>query len=85
MKRPSRSMSQLASMKRNPRGDWTIHDVVFVCRSFGIEGDLPSNGSNYVVWHPEIDGQMTIPEKRPIKPIYIQLLVSLVEGALKLE
>ena len=56
-----------------------------MCRSFGIEGDLPSNGSNYVVWHPEIDGQLTIPAKRPIKPIYIQLLVSLVEGALKLE
>ena len=70
MKRPSHSIKQLVSMKRNPRNEWTIHDVLFLCCSFGIDGDLPSNGSHYVVWHPGVEGLLTIPAKRPIKALH---------------
>lgn len=86
MDRLSRSKKRLAEMKRNPRNGWTIHDVVSLCRAFClICRPPPSNGSHYVVGRPTIKGLLTIPACRPIKPIYIMLLVQLVERALEIE
>lgn len=85
MERASRSMSRLAEMKRNPRDNWTIQDVVLLCHSFGINCKDPSNGSHYVVSHPDVEGLLTVPVRRPIKAIYIMLLVQLVEYVLEIE
>jgi hypothetical protein len=72
-------MKRLAAMKQNPKGDWTIADVEALCRSFGIECRAPSNGSHYVISHPVDSGMLTVPARRPIKAIYIMLVVELVE------
>ena len=70
----------VAGMRRNPNGDWTISDVEMVCRSFGIACTAPSGGgSHYGLKHPRVSGRLTIPARRPIKPIYIRLLLDLID------
>ena len=81
----SRRFKRLAAMRRNPRDDWTIDDVVSLCGNFGLDCQPPSHGSHYVVSHPRIDGLLTVPARKPIKPIYIMLLVDMVDSVLELE
>lgn len=70
----------LAAMKANPKADWTIGDVETICRAHGIACKAPSRGSHYVLSHPLIDGRLTIPARRPIKRIYIQLLIDMIDS-----
>jgi hypothetical protein len=68
-------------MRRNPAGDWTIRDVETVCRQFGILCAPPrGGGSHYKIGHPGMAEKLTIPFKRPIKPVYIRQLVAFVEA-----
>jgi hypothetical protein len=65
-------------MRSNPRGDWTIADVEALCREFGMTCEPPrGGGSHYKVYHPSIREILTVPFKRPIKPVYIRRLVAL--------
>ena len=66
-------------MRRNPRADWSIDDVKVVCDEFGIELRPPSSGSHYKISHVSIGEILTIPARRPIKPVYIRRLVALIE------
>ena len=65
-------------MRVNER-DWRVEDVVVLCRSFGIDCDPPRNGSHYKVRHASMVDILTVPAHRPIKPIYIRLLVRFVD------
>jgi hypothetical protein len=68
----------LAAMRRNPRDNWTVQDIETVCR--GIEGvrfRRPSGGSHYKVSHPQVADILTIPARKPLKPIYVKLFVSM--------
>ncbi|WP_174275000.1 type II toxin-antitoxin system HicA family toxin [Sphingomonas bacterium] len=76
----ARSDKLFAAMKTSPRGDWTIADIQSLCRDFGITCKAPTRGSHYTLSHPEIGGHLTIPARRPIKPIYIRLLIGMIEG-----
>ena len=70
-------------MRRNPCGDWRIDDVKVVCRSCGVDCRKPSEASHYVVSHPlrAVRAEMvTIPANRPIKPIFIKLLVGFIKA-----
>lgn len=69
----------LGAMKRNPRDGWTIDEIKSVCRSAGVHPYAPARGSHVVLSHPWVEGLLTIPAKRPIKPIYVQLVVDMVE------
>jgi hypothetical protein len=69
----------LAAMRRNPRGDWTIDDVRAVCLRSGIEFDFPKRGSHCKLSHAKVPGRLTIPARRPIKPIYIMLLLDMID------
>jgi hypothetical protein len=68
----------LIRMRSNPR-DWRIEDVVSVCRAFGIVCTAPSAGSHYKVKHASMTDILTIPARRPIKPVYIRELVRFVD------
>jgi hypothetical protein len=69
----------LARMRRNPAGDWTIADVIALCRQHGVRCSPPTGGgSHYKVSHPTQREILTIPYRRPIKPVYIRALVRLV-------
>ena len=61
---------RLERMRRNPAGDWTIGDVESVCREHGVMCEAPrGGGSHYKVGHPLMAEKLTIPFKRPIKPV----------------
>jgi hypothetical protein len=72
--------SLLDDMRNNPRGDWTIDDVKRLCRNEGLTILPPSNGSHYKVESPDSEFILTIPYKRPIKPIYIRTLVGFINA-----
>lgn len=76
----SRKAKLFASMKANPRGDWTIADVQSVCSAFGIGCKSPARGSHFTLSHPAVRGHLTVPSHRPIKEIYIRLLVQMVDS-----
>jgi hypothetical protein len=68
-------------MRRNPAGDWAIKDVEAVCRVNGIRCSPPSGGgSHYKVSHPSQREILTVPFRRPIKPVYIRKLVRFIEA-----
>jgi hypothetical protein len=74
-----RASRLLDEMANNPRGDWTINDIQRVCRDNGLTCVPPTGGgSHFKVSSPNIDEILTIPARRPIKPIYIKLFVGFV-------
>ncbi len=74
-------MSRLERMQANPVGDWTISDVEAVCREYGLRCSPPTGGgSHYKVSHPLRRDILTIPSRRPVKPIYVRKLVRFIEA-----
>jgi hypothetical protein len=69
----------LDRMRRNPQGDWTINDVERVCREHGLTCLPPKRGSHYKIIRPGFAPILTIPFKRPIKPVYIRRLVYVID------
>ena len=71
----------LEDMRSNPKAGWTIADVSAVCREFGIRCQpARGGGSHYRIGHPSQREKLTIPAKRPIKPIYIRDLVRFIDS-----
>ena len=68
----------LDRMRANPR-DWRIEDVAAVCRVFGVVCSPPGRGSHYKIGHASISTILTIPARRPIKPVYIRDLVRFID------
>ena len=72
---------RLEAMKANPHGDWKISDVVALCREFeALCEPMRGGGSHYKVGHLQISRKLTVPSKRPIKPVYIKLLVAFIDA-----
>jgi hypothetical protein len=68
-------------MRRNPRADWTIRDVISVCAKHGLACEPPrGGGSHYKISHPLSTLILTVPSRRPIKPIYIRKLVEMIDS-----
>ena len=67
-------------MRDNPKADWSIADVETVCTTYGITCKTPRRGSHHTLSHSNVPGLLTIPSRRPIKPVYIRLLVQMVEA-----
>jgi len=71
---------RLEAMRRNPRADWTIADVAAVCREFGMYCEpVRGGGSHYKIAHPRMASKLTIPFKRPVKPVYVRQLVAFID------
>ena len=71
----------LARMRRNPAADWTIRDIETVCAEHGVRCSPPTGGgSHYKVSHPSQHEILTIPARRPVKPVYIRKLARLIEA-----
>jgi hypothetical protein len=72
---------RLEAMRRNPAGDWRIADVEAVCREYGILCEASRGGSShYKVAHAKLAAKLTIPYRRPIKPVYIRKLVEFIDA-----
>lgn len=80
----SQAKKRFDAMKRNPRDDYRIEDVCAVAGLFGITCEKPSGGSHYNLRHDRIDGILTVPFRRPIKTVYILLLLQIIEGIRRL-
>jgi predicted RNA binding protein YcfA (HicA-like mRNA interferase family) len=72
----ARSSKTLAEMKNNPM-DWRIDSLKSVADAFGLVWREPS-GSHTIFRHPN-GAKISVPAKRPIKPIYVKQFVKLVE------
>jgi predicted RNA binding protein YcfA (HicA-like mRNA interferase family) len=69
----------LERMRANPRSDWTIADIERLCRRLGLIATAPRRGSHYKIRDPNSGATLTIPARRPIKPVYIRALVTLTD------
>lgn len=70
----------LGRMRNNPR-DWRIEDLIRVAGAMGISYRRPGSGSSHVVFgHPASELIVTVPSKRPIKPVYVKQFLALVDS-----
>ena len=74
----ARKRALLDRMLANPAADWTIADIERLCREEALQMRAPAHGSHYTVFSDALDGILTVPARRPIKPVYIRKLASLV-------
>jgi len=64
----------LQKMLANPKDDWRIEQVVTVAEKVGLHVQPPKGGSHYAFSSVYVThGHVTVPYKRPIKPLYIRL------------
>lgn len=75
----ARGEKLLERMRDNPL-DWRIEDVVALCAAHGIACTAPRKGSHYKVKHESQAAILTVPARRPIKPVYIVELVRFVDA-----
>ena len=64
----ARADKRLQKMRQKPR-DWRIEDVQSVADSLGIE--WMHDGGSHVIFRSPLGEHLSIPARRPIKPIYI--------------
>lgn len=63
-------------MRNNPR-DWRIEDLKIIADKVGMSYRQP--GTSHVTFRAKAGRMLTVPAKKPIKPIYIKLFVELVD------
>lgn len=63
-------------MQNNPL-DWRIEDVDTVARYFGF-GRIEAKGSHTKFYHDRLPEILIVPVKRPIKPVYVKQLLTLI-------
>jgi predicted RNA binding protein YcfA (HicA-like mRNA interferase family) len=74
-----RATKTLAQMKANPL-DWRIESLQSVAEAYGLVCRLPG-GSHVIFRHPN-GAMLSVPARRPIKPIYIKKFVHLIEAGI---
>ena len=72
----SKADKLIDAMRRNPAGDWTIADIQRVCAQIDWQCLAPANGSHWKIIVPGARAILTVPARRPIKPIYIRKLIA---------
>lgn len=65
-------------MRRNPRADWKIGDLETVAAQHGFRV-RKGGGSHVVFLHNDLEEALTVPARKPIKPVYVQRFVKLVD------
>jgi predicted RNA binding protein YcfA (HicA-like mRNA interferase family) len=68
----------LERMRNNPR-DWRIDDLKTVAARHGVNLRQPG-GSHVVFEHPALPQAVTVPAHKPIKPIYVQQFVTMIDA-----
>ena len=67
----------LARMRANPR-DWRIEDLKMVARRHGVSWRQP--GTSHVTFRAPDGGKVTVPARKPIKPVYVRQFVALIDS-----
>ena len=71
-----RAIKTLAQMKANPL-DWRIESLKTVAEAYGLVYRQP--GGSHVIFRHTNGTMLSVPSRRPIKPIYVKKFVLLVE------
>jgi hypothetical protein len=66
----------LARMRNNPR-DWKMSDLKALAARHGLDWRQP--GTSHVTFSSARGGNVTVPAHKPIKPIYVQMFVALLD------
>ena len=75
----SGAQKRFDQMARNPKADWTVNDIQTVCRNNNLGCEPPmGGGSHWKISSPNLNEILTIPARRPIKPVYIKAFVGFV-------
>lgn len=72
------SSKRLEKMEQNPNG-WNIEDVINTACDYGFSFRRPGKGGSHVTLKHPKGFRLTVPARRPIKPIYIKKLVNLIK------
>lgn len=72
----ARAAKTLAQMKANPL-DWRIESLKSVADAFGLVYRQP--GGSHVIFRHANGAMLSVPARRPIKPVYVRKFVRLVE------
>jgi hypothetical protein len=67
----------LERMRRNPKADWTMADLKPIAEYHGIP--WRAFGGSHVTFYPP-GGHLTVPARRPIKPVYVQQFVRMIDS-----
>jgi len=63
---------------------WRIEDLQTVAKDKGLEWRRPGRGGSHVIFSaPGVSKLVSVPARRPIKPIYVQQFLALIKGASK--
>jgi hypothetical protein len=68
---------RLMKMRQNPKADWHIEDMKSVARAKAIEWRQP--GTSHVTFRRPDGAKLTVPARKPIKPVYVRMFVEFVE------
>ena len=69
----------LERMRANPRNDWRMRNVETLANRYGLSITRPKGGGSHVTLHHKSGAKLTIPDHRPIKPVYIKELVKMID------
>ena len=67
----------LEKMRRNPRGDWQIADLKALASHYRIAWRSP--GGSHVVFVSDGGTTLTVPARRPIKPVYVKMFIEMID------
>jgi predicted RNA binding protein YcfA (HicA-like mRNA interferase family) len=73
----TRAGKTLEDMRANPR-DWRIASLEAVALAHGANVRKPG-GSHVVFEHPALAEALTVPARRPIKPVYVRRFVQWID------
>ncbi|WP_114910739.1 type II toxin-antitoxin system HicA family toxin [Acidibrevibacterium fodinaquatile] len=73
----TRAGKTLEDMRANPR-DWRIASLEAVALAHGANVRKPG-GSHVVFEHPALTEALTVPARRPIKPVYVRRFVQWID------
>ena len=73
-----RADKTLDRMRANPR-DWRIGRLEAVAAAHQVNVRKPG-GSHVVFEHPAVSEAVSVPARRPIKPVYIRRFVALIDA-----
>ncbi len=73
----TRAGKTLEDMRANPR-DWRIASLEAVALAHGANARKPG-GSHVVFEHPALAEALTVPARRPIKPVYVRRFVQWID------
>jgi hypothetical protein len=71
----------LQKMRKNQLG-WRIEELQAVAEGSSVEWRRPGRGGSHVIFSaPSVREIVSVPSKRPIKPVYIKQFVALIDAA----